>query len=1099
MSRIFISHSSRDNAKAAALCAWLDENGYDEYFVDFDPERGLVAGERWEQALKKGVDYCEAVICLISESWLASEFCRLEVRHATWLGKAVIPLLIDDLSNDQLPDWLSNEWPYIHLHELGDCETVKAPVRPDDGELRNVRFPVDGLRRLRRSLALTGLAASSFPWPPKDEPTRAPYRGLRPMGANDGGIFFGRDTQIAAALSHLRQIRTQDRNCLFIILGASGSGKSSLLSAGLLPRIARDDRHFLTLPVIRPEMAATSGSHGLVASLAKAHEGAGLRVARAELSAAVAIGAAEVVQRLRGLLRTRDIADCKRGDDEPRVPATIVLPIDQGEELFAPEARGEAEHLLSILKGAANSDLPFIGIIAIRSDQYARLQNAEVLQGVQQAPFNLAQVPEFAYKDIIEGPAERLPANRVLNIAPELTARLLNELKEAGGADPLPLLAFTLERLYIEYGGTGRLDTEHYDAMGGVAGVIQTAVEAALSAADRAGQAPAGRTASLELLRKAFIPWLCKIDPESHEAVRRIARSDEISEHAIPLIDHLVNSRLIVSDKRDIDGKSTITYEVAHESLLRQWPPLAVWLEEEAETLILLDGVQRASRDWAANKSDVALLVHSGTRLESALTLRTSKDMEKAIDDQTWDYLTACKESELARERDRTRAEERIRYLARIDALTKVPNRMQFEHLLHRAIARAKRNDQTLTLFYIDIDRFREINDTFGHMAGDSTLETVAKRLRSSLPEDCTTGRLAGDVFAAIVDPAAVSTNIRSVAREILVRLADPFYIQGNEVFMTASLSITEYPKDASNVIDMFRNAEAALQRAKQSGGNIVSPYSAKMNVAGYASLMTKSKLKRAMERDELIVHYQPNINLETGAIEGAEALVWWELPERGMILASEFIPIAEETSLIIEIGEWVLNKVCEDFRSWQQSVTSPGRVSVDLSLKLLRQPGFTKRISAILRSFEVSPASLQLEITETTMMEDTERTIKLLDELYALGLNLAVDHFGTGYSSLSALLQFPVSTLKIDESFVYHVASSADDATIVGTIVQMGQNLHMDVVATGVDTKDQLEILQTLGCNYAQGPLFGDPMSSRNYLELLFAPKRNWILNRTG
>ena len=441
---------------------------------------------------------------------------------------------------------------------------------------------------------------------------------------------------------------------------------------------------------------------------------------------------------------------------------------------------------------------------------------------------------------------------------------------------------------------------------------------------------------------------------------------------------------------------------------------------------------------------------------------------------------------------ERRRSEQRIRYLARIDALTKIPNRMQFQHLLQRAIARARRGGRSLCLFYIDIDHFKEINDTFGHLAGDTTLETVAERLSAGLPKKSIIGRLAGDEFAVIVDGASADTQGKEktdkLARRLLDLLADPFFVQGHEVFMTASMGIAFYPQDAPNVIDLIRNADAAMYHAKKSGGNLHAYYVPKMNEAAVERLMTKSKLKRAFERDELLVHYQPKYNLETGEVFGAEALVRWELPERGLILPSDFIPIAEESNLIIEIGEWVLDKVCEDFRYWQRSVSSPGRVSVNLSLKQLRQPNFTNRISSILRSYEVSPTSLELEITETTLMENPERTIKLLDQLYALGLHLAIDDFGTGYSSLSALQQFPISTLKIDKSFVRDVATNPDDATLVGTIVQMGQNLHMDVVAEGVENEDQLTFLHSLGCTYVQGLLFGEPMSSDNYLELLLA-----------
>ena len=441
---------------------------------------------------------------------------------------------------------------------------------------------------------------------------------------------------------------------------------------------------------------------------------------------------------------------------------------------------------------------------------------------------------------------------------------------------------------------------------------------------------------------------------------------------------------------------------------------------------------------------------------------------------------------------ERQRAEKRIRYLARIDSLTKIPNRMQFQHLLQRSIARARRSSSALCLFYIDIDHFKEINDTFGHGAGDTTLETVAERLKKSVPENSIVGRLAGDEFAVIISnlgpKGSGAADSRRLAKKILDQLAEPFFVQGHEVFMTASLGVAYYPDDAANVIDLIRNADAALYHAKKIGGNTSSFYAPEMNEASVERLMTKSKLKRAFERDELIVHYQPKYNLETGEVFGAEALVRWELPERGLVFPSDFIPIAEETSLIIEIGEWVLDKVCEDFRSWQRTVGSSGRVSINLSLRQLRQPKFIKRVRSIMRGHEVSPTSLELEITETTLMEDPQRTITLLDELYGLGLHLAIDDFGTGYSSLSALQQFPISTLKIDKSFVRSIVTSPEDATLVDTIIQLGRNLNMDVVAEGVEDEAQLNFLQSLGCTYAQGLLFGDPMSSDNYLELLLA-----------
>ncbi|MEE8543000.1 MAG: EAL domain-containing protein, partial [Gammaproteobacteria bacterium] len=237
---------------------------------------------------------------------------------------------------------------------------------------------------------------------------------------------------------------------------------------------------------------------------------------------------------------------------------------------------------------------------------------------------------------------------------------------------------------------------------------------------------------------------------------------------------------------------------------------------------------------------------------------------------------------------------------------------------------------------------------------------------------------------------------------------------------------------------------------------------------------------------EELRLHYQPKYHLETGRVDGAEALVRWDLPDRGLVFPADFIPLAEETNLILRVGDWVLNRVCEDYRLWQRSVPSPGRVSVNLSLKQLRQQGFLEKVRAAFATHGVSPTCLALEITETTLMDDAERTVRILDSLYDMGLHLAIDDFGTGYSSLSALRQFPISTLKIDKSFVHDVAVDRDDATIVATIITMAHSLKLDVVAEGVESQEQLDFLREHQCDYVQGHLFGDPMTADNLLELL-------------
>jgi diguanylate cyclase (GGDEF)-like protein/PAS domain S-box-containing protein len=443
---------------------------------------------------------------------------------------------------------------------------------------------------------------------------------------------------------------------------------------------------------------------------------------------------------------------------------------------------------------------------------------------------------------------------------------------------------------------------------------------------------------------------------------------------------------------------------------------------------------------------------------------------------------------------ERKRAERRIRYLARYDTLTKMPNRMQFQHLLQQAIARARRNQRSLALLYLDLDRFKEVNDTFGHAAGDRTLEILSERLTRNLSKDTVIGRLAGDEFAMFIDDLPVDSDNRAglatMARTLLDEISRTFFVNQQEVYLTASAGIAICPYDAENVIDLIRNADAAMYHSKQNGGNSCVFYVPDMNAAAVERLMLKSKLRRALERDELVILYQSKVDLRTGRVVGAEALLRWRLPGHGDISPSHFIPLAEETSLILDIGEWVLNRVCADYREWQKVVSDPGRIAINLSLRQLKQSSFIARCRNVFRKNEVSPTCFELEVTETTLMTDPKRTIGLLNELYAMGLHLAIDDFGTGYSSLSALQQFPIGTLKIDQSFVRDAAVDTNDAAIVRTIIDMGKSLDLEVIAEGVEDADQLEFLRAHGCFYAQGRLFGDAMEAGKLLAILAGQK---------
>ncbi len=428
---------------------------------------------------------------------------------------------------------------------------------------------------------------------------------------------------------------------------------------------------------------------------------------------------------------------------------------------------------------------------------------------------------------------------------------------------------------------------------------------------------------------------------------------------------------------------------------------------------------------------------------------------------------------------ERKRAERRIRYLARYDALTKIPNRMQFQHLLQQAIARSLRSRAGIALLYLDMDHFKEVNDTFGHAAGDRVLEVLTERLTGVLPAETVLGRLAGDEFALFIDGISETTArevVRHLSQDILNAVAQPFHVGQNEVFLSASIGVALCPRDAENVIDLIRNADAAMYYSKQNGGNSCAFYSPEMNAASVERLMLKSKLKRAIEREEFVVAYMPKVDFTSGRIVGAEALLRWRLPGHGDIPPSQFIPLAEENDLISSIGEWVLNRVCIDYRVLAAAGRAPGRIALNLSLKQLRQASFILDCKSVFARHGVSPKQLELEITETTLMADPKRTIGMLNELAGLGLHLSIDDFGTGYSSLSSLQQFPIGTLKIDQSFVRDATSDRNDATIVRTIIEMGHSLGMKVVAEGVETVAQLEFLRSAGCDYAQGKLFGEP-----------------------
>jgi formylglycine-generating enzyme required for sulfatase activity len=648
VSRIFLSHSSSNNAEAVALRDWLADNGWkDEIFLDLDPQRGIAAGERWERALYEAANRCEAVLFLVSKAWLASVWCRKELNLAHRLNKRLFGVLIEDLPVAELPEDLTGTWQIVRLAAGHDHVMLRAVV-PITQEEVHVTFSAEGLRRLKHGLEEAGLDPKYFAWPPANDPDRPPYRGLRPLEAEDAGIFFGRDGPIVGALDKLHGLRASTPPRLLVILGASGAGKSSFLRAGLFPRLTRDDRNFLPLPVIRPERAAINGDTGLLAALEGALAAAAIPIARADLRIVIQAGAVKLKPLLQSLADkvTPMPAD---GGEKPR-PPTLILCIDQGEELFLAEAQDEAKPFLALLRDLVKDDPPgIIVVFTIRSDHYEALQLTEQLDGVRQETFSLPPMPKGAYVEVVKGPARRQQGT-TLEIEDPLVDALLADI-EGGAKDALPLLAFTLERLYNEYHSCGSLKLAHYDTLGRVKGSIEAAVERALKAADADPATPRDRAARLNLLRHGLIPWLAGIDPDTGVPRRRVARLSEIPAEARSLIQCLVDQRLLATDVSKDTGEATI--EPAHEALLRQWGVLDGWLTEDAGLLAVLEGVKRARRDWAANNRNRAWLSHQTDRLVAAERLSARPDLSANLDPTDRAYIAACRKAETDAKRGR--------------------------------------------------------------------------------------------------------------------------------------------------------------------------------------------------------------------------------------------------------------------------------------------------------------------------------------------------------------------------------------------------------------------------------------------------------------
>jgi TIR domain len=669
MSRIFLSHSSKDNFVALALFDWLKSEGWDDVFFDIDVEQGIAASERWERKLHEAAGRCEAVVFLVSANWLKSGWCLKEYNLALGLNKRLFAILIEPTtSTADLPPELTT-WQIIDLVRRQDMQIFRVSD-PNSHEEQHVAFSREGLRQLKVGLEKAGLDPKYFAWPPANDRERSPYRGLQPLEAGDAGIFFGRDTPIIAFTDALRGLRASAAPRLLVILGASGAGKSSFLRAGLLPRLKRDDSNFVPLPPIRPERAVLTGENGFLAAL----EATFPDRARADLRKAINDGAAGLRPLFAELANTAFSQTLAQADSKK--PPTIVIPVDQAEELFRTEGAQESSTFIELIRDLAAADEPAVIVMfTIRSDSYDALQNAKPLEGMPQQPLSLPPMPHNAYREVIEGPARRVvQSGGKLAIEPRLVDLLLEDIEKGGGKDALPLLAFTLQQLYREYGRAGALRLSDYNAFGGLKGTIDAAVERAFMRAESDPRVPRDRAAREALLRRGLIPWLAGVDPDTKSPRRNIARRSDIPAEAGPLIDLLVEERLLSTDvvvQRDLEGNEVQvgTIEPTHEALLRQWGLLKGWLAEDFALLATLEGVNRAARDWSANGMADAWLAHQGQRLTDALNLDMRPDIAARIDATDRAYLAQCRAVEDKRKADqerrsREREEEQARRLA---------------------------------------------------------------------------------------------------------------------------------------------------------------------------------------------------------------------------------------------------------------------------------------------------------------------------------------------------------------------------------------------------------------------------------------------------
>jgi diguanylate cyclase (GGDEF)-like protein/PAS domain S-box-containing protein len=603
---------------------------------------------------------------------------------------------------------------------------------------------------------------------------------------------------------------------------------------------------------------------------------------------------------------------------------------------------------------------------------------------------------------------------------------------------------------------------------------------------------PGDEDIAIQALQRGAQDYLLKGELTSHSLSRALRNMIERKAVEEALFIEKERAQVTLNSIGDAVLSTDISGNVTYLNLAAE--SLTGWSREEAsrrpvaEVFRIMDG---ATRQPVRNHMELAVQQNKAFGLTANCILIRRDGLEFAIEDSiapihdrrgqvtgavmVFHDVTAARATSL-----------RISHLAQHDCLTDLPNRLLLNDRLTRAIASARRNGNRLAVLFLDLDRFKHINDSLGHAIGDKLLQSVAERLVTRVRGSDTVCRQGGDEFVVLLSELGHPEDAAACAKKILTALTAPHRIAQHDVHVTVSIGVSTYPEDGQDAETLVKSADTAMYQAKENGRNNYQFFRHHMNVRAAERQSLEGSLSRALERHEFVLHYQPKINLETGAITGAEALIRWLHLGRGLISPAQFVPIAEETGLLLPIGQWVLREACRQARAWLDAGLRPVPVAVNISAVEFRDKGFLEGVRAILKDTRLEPRNLELELTESVLMQHAESTASVLQALKAMGVQLAVDDFGTGYSSLSYLRRFPINALKVDQSFVRQITADADDAIIASAVISMGKSLKLRVVAEGVETREQLAFLQDQCCDEGQGYYFSRPVVAEQFAKLL-------------